>query len=34
MTGLIDGIKGEVDLNAFNGNRADWNAWLAARSHP
>ncbi len=33
MTGLIDGIKGEVDLNAFNGNRADWSAWLAARGH-
>lgn len=34
MTGLIDGIEGEVDLNTFNGNRAEWAAWLAARSHP
>ncbi|WP_299415949.1 GH25 family lysozyme [uncultured Sulfitobacter sp.] len=33
-TGLIDGIAGEVDLNAFNGSRAEWNAWLAARTHP
>ncbi|MEQ6204411.1 GH25 family lysozyme [Sulfitobacter sp. HNIBRBA2951] len=33
MTGLIDGIAGEVDLNLFNGNRAQWNAWLAARAH-
>ena len=31
-TGLIDGIKGEVDLNAFSGSRADWNAWVAARA--
>ena len=34
MTGLIDGIEGEVDLNPFNGNRAEWTAWLAARAHP
>lgn len=33
-TGLIDGIEGEVDLNAFSGSRADWTAWLAARAHP
>ena len=33
MTGLIDGIAGEVDLNLFNGNRAQWDAWLAARAH-
>jgi lysozyme len=31
-TGLIDGIQGEVDLNAFAGSRAEWNAWLAARA--
>ncbi len=31
-TGLIPGIKGEVDLNAFNGTRADWNAWVARRA--
>ncbi|MEM6304423.1 MAG: GH25 family lysozyme [Pseudomonadota bacterium] len=30
-TGLIEGIAGEVDLNAFNGSRADWQAWVAAR---
>lgn len=30
-TGLIDGIAGEVDLNAFNGSRADWKAWVAQR---
>ena len=34
MTGLIDGIEGEVDLNTFNGSRAEWAAWLAARAHP
>jgi lysozyme len=32
-TGLIDGVAGEVDLNAFSGSRADWAAWLAARMH-
>ncbi len=32
-TGLIDGIEGEVDLNAFSGSRAGWSAWLAARMH-
>ena len=31
-TGLIDGIKGEVDLNAFSGTPAEWTAWLAART--
>ena len=31
-TGLIDGIKGEVDLNAFSGTPADWSAWLATRT--
>jgi lysozyme len=30
-TGLIGGIKGEVDLNAFNGSRAEWQAWVARR---
>ena len=33
-TGLIDGILGEVDLNASNGSNAEWNAWRAARAHP
>ena len=31
-TGIIDGIAGEVDLNAFSGTRADWAAWVAARA--
>jgi lysozyme len=31
-TGLIPGIKGEVDLNAFAGSPADWSAWLARNS--
>lgn len=31
-TGVIEGIKGEVDLNAFSGSRADWQAWVAARA--
>lgn len=32
MTGLIDGIEGEVDLNVFNGSAAQWSSWLAARA--
>lgn len=31
-TGLIPGIAGEVDLNAFNGSPAAWQAWVAART--
>lgn len=31
-TGLIDGVAGEVDLNAFNGSRDAWQAWVAARA--
>lgn len=31
-TGLIPGIQGEVDLNAFSGSRADWQAWVARRA--
>lgn len=31
-TGRIDGVRGDVDLNAFNGTTADWEAWVAARS--
>jgi lysozyme len=31
MTGLIEGIDGTVDLNAFSGSRAEWAAWVAAR---
>jgi len=34
MTGLIEGIASKVDLNAFNGSRAEWGAWLASRVHP
>lgn len=33
MTGLIDGIVGEVDLNTFNGSAAEWSTWLSARGH-
>lgn len=31
-TGLIDGIAGEVDLNAFSGNQDAWQSWVAARA--
>ncbi|MCX7560960.1 GH25 family lysozyme [Sulfitobacter sp. F26204] len=31
-TGLIPGIQGEVDLNAFSGSREVWNTWLARRA--
>jgi lysozyme len=27
-TGLIPGITGHVDINVFNGSRADWRRWL------
>lgn len=30
-TGIIPGIVGEVDLNAFNGSPDEWQAWAAAR---
>ena len=29
-TGKVPGIEGPVDINAFNGTREDWKAWLAA----
>ncbi|UOA28494.1 GH25 family lysozyme [Pseudosulfitobacter sp. DSM 107133] len=29
-TGLIPGIVGEVDLNVYNGNRAEWETWLSS----
>ena len=32
-TGLIPGIAGEVDLNAFNGTAADWNDWVVRRAN-
>ena len=28
-TGLSHGVKGEIDLNVFNGDPASWNRWLA-----
>jgi len=31
-TGIIDGIAGKVDLNAFRGSAETWTSWLAARS--
>ncbi|MBD3664071.1 glycoside hydrolase [Sulfitobacter sp. TSTF-M16] len=30
-TGIVPGILGEVDLNVFAGNRAEWQRWVAAR---
>ena len=29
--GLVPGIRGKVDRNAFAGTRAQWNAWLQGR---
>jgi lysozyme len=29
-TGLSSGVKGEIDLNVFNGTQEDWNNWLAS----
>ena len=31
-TGTAPGFRGNVDLNAFAGSRAQWNRWLATRS--
>ena len=31
-TGLVPGIKGDVDLNAYSGSRSDWKAWVRKRS--
>ncbi|ARJ68327.1 GH25 family lysozyme [Paracoccus contaminans] len=30
-TGTAPGFRGNVDLNTFAGNRAQWNRWLASR---
>ncbi|WP_240722698.1 GH25 family lysozyme [Poseidonocella sp. HB161398] len=30
-TGVVYGVGGKVDLNAFAGNRASWERWLEAR---
>ncbi|MEP5730270.1 MAG: GH25 family lysozyme [Sulfitobacter sp.] len=32
-TGLIPGIEGKVDMNAFNGSRATWQNWVAQRTN-
>jgi lysozyme len=31
-TGVLPGIKGDADINAFNGNRAAWLKWLKANA--
>jgi lysozyme len=31
-TGLVPGIQGKVDVNAFSGSRRDWQNWLDARA--
>jgi lysozyme len=31
-TGLSHGVRGEIDLNVFNGDPASWNRWLARSS--
>ncbi|WP_151717760.1 glycoside hydrolase family 25 protein [Gemmobacter serpentinus] len=33
-TGLIPGIEGKVDINAFAGNATAWADWLARRAQP
>lgn len=30
-TGRVSGVAGDVDINAFAGNRNDWQRWLQAR---
>jgi lysozyme len=30
-TGLVPGVSGKVDINAFYGSAADWAAWLRKR---
>ncbi|MDP4031386.1 MAG: GH25 family lysozyme [Pseudorhodobacter sp.] len=30
-TGLVPGVKGETDINVFEGTQADWADWLALR---
>lgn len=32
-TGLVPGIRGEVDINAFAGSADAWRRWLASRTH-
>ncbi|TAN01037.1 MAG: glycoside hydrolase, partial [Rhizobiaceae bacterium] len=31
-TGVLPGIKGDADINAFNGNRDAWLKWLRANA--
>ena len=31
-TGLVPGIKGKTDLNAFAGSKSDWAGWLTRRA--
>lgn len=31
-TGIIPGISGDIDLNAFSGSRAQWQAWVKRRA--
>ncbi|WP_442103659.1 glycoside hydrolase family 25 protein [Pseudorhodobacter sp. W20_MBD10_FR17] len=31
-TGLVPGVSGQVDVNAFTGSRADWQNWVAKRA--
>lgn len=30
-SGLMPGVKGRIDINAFNGSRKDWKTWLKRR---
>ncbi len=32
-TGIVPGIAGPVDINAFNGSPGDWARWVATRAH-
>ncbi len=31
-TGAVPGVRGQADINVFQGSRSDWQAWLAARA--
>ena len=31
-TGLVPGIAGNTDINAYAGSAADWGRWLASRA--
>ncbi len=30
-TGVVPGVRGQADINVFEGSKADWQSWLAAR---